>query len=243
MSHDKVEELFGKFKNLSFEKNLIRGCGAEWYYVSYIVITLVAFILLGSAWLYPEEWKNPLTIILFITGLCLRIYVANSVKECLKNSSEFANEFGGTTFTSSNTFTKMQIFRFHYSPKYEDYVYRKIREDVIVDNALSRGKLDDFISYLEEEGTKKHLRNWLPVTLLAAITFPIWDGFVSYRYSIIINKNLSEGILLFFESIPWVIYLFLFIWFFAYEFEKLLLSEVKHRKKLIKILRLIKINE
>jgi hypothetical protein len=241
MSKDKVEELFRKFEKLSFEKNVIGESGAHWYYVAYIVITLGAFILLGGAWLYPYVWIKSLMIILFIIGLCLRISVSIQCQKCLKNSADFSVEFS-TAFRSGNTFTRLQIFRFRYSPNYEDYVYRKIRDDVIVIDALANEKIEDFISYLEKEGSKKKLRNWLPVTLLAATTFPIWDGFVSYRYSIIKDKNLLEGISLFIELIPWVIYLFFLIWFIAYEFEKLLLSEVKNREKLIKILRLIKIN-
>jgi hypothetical protein len=238
VANNKVTELYEVYKNLSFEKNVIAGSGSHTHQVATIIAMFGLLASIGIVAVVPNVWTWILFLAVLLTWFGLRIWVIKRIGKRLQEPD--FQEFHGKSI-----YIVKLIFRLNYGPYYDAYLYRKVKEKV--DQLQLNNSLDDLIAYFEEEGNQKHSFNWLPVTLVGAMLFPIWGEYVGFRYNYVLaqginDHTISNGLGVAFELIPGAILWGLIIWGVYHFSAGLLLDDVKERKKLIRLLRMMKIN-
>ncbi len=103
--------------------------------------------------------------------------------------------------------------------------YRIDRMEIALRNEKKNVEL--YIELVEQEGEAVRSRRWLPISLLAVITFSIWNEYIGFRFKHLGDQ--ARGIdvlrLIMVDLVPSALALFLIIWFARYALSIFVLSK------------------
>jgi hypothetical protein len=230
-SYQNVYKLLKDFKSWSFEKQVIHGS------ISHILMTTQIFLwaamLVFIVFILPfnlNYWVYLVPASLIWAGL--RIWLVERIIKRLQDQEFIA-------FRDSKLSRKRLFFKLKNVPWYDEYLYWKVSTRVTL--LCLEHSLDDFIAYLEDETSQKHFKNWIPVTIIGAMAFPVWGEFVAHWYAAIGENDVSKGFEVMIYLLLCSVFLGAIIWGINLLSNKLLLDEVNERKKLIRMLRMMKL--
>jgi hypothetical protein len=276
MKSETVKELIKEYKKLSIMNIIIKDSGSSALLWTTFLSIILGYLVIPVSVVAGNKYYLLGCVAILIISMILHTIMISKCNKYVKKSTATGGRFENIQFSAD----ELKPWKLGYTTLMNEYRYHTIetyvKTEFHVNGVQDVEKMNEIITFLEEEASDQFETKWKPVAILAVILFPVISEYVGFRYNVYLQSQSAILTSMIAEKTPkdgslsldrlneianlwadvantgglgllgllfWVLLVGGSLIFLIFKFtEMMLLSSVQTKRKLIKVLRLIRIN-
>ncbi|WP_240416611.1 hypothetical protein [Paenibacillus periandrae] len=190
-SESTIEKVIEEYKKLTVWNVIVIASGSISFMVMTILLILFGYLALLALYLTSNVVYSFVAVALLVLAFVVHMKSVRNGNHYVKSNMGSGQLFENCQFPDKDLKKwsygyKILMREFRYN-KMENYIKDELH--ILGTGAPDVEKLNEIITYLEEEAVGQLQSKWKPVAILAVILFPLISEYVGFRYNIYLRTQ------------------------------------------------------